>query len=257
MKTLIIKYLIAIVSVIAFIASVNNAQSQTLGEWQVSYSEMDSIKLEYVPFAYEGSWSARITYYSQNPLAICRLKKAFPNTTRSDTFKCYFNKLVDGGSTGVFKIRLIKDDSIATSYGGAFLDNWNEWVINQQLEPFSPVLSKIDTIEMELSFLGGQSGYCQFYIDGLQIGYWNYSFQMLDRFGDVGKIRGIAWNDTSGNSLYEPGEPPLEGWKVYLSGLTNDSTTVNANGYYEFPNLLHGSYEVLLEQKTGWLQTFP
>jgi hypothetical protein len=47
------------------------------------------------------------------------------------------------------------------------------------------------------------------------------------------------------------------GWKVYLSGLVTDSTTVDAEGHYEFPDLPHGSYQVSLEQKPGWLQTYP
>jgi LPXTG-motif cell wall-anchored protein len=72
-----------------------------------------------------------------------------------------------------------------------------------------------------------------------------------------GSISGHKWNDTSGDGIWDPGEPSLEGWTIYLSGDDSDSTTTDVSGYYEFIGLSPGSYTVSEGHLPNWYQTHP
>ena len=80
-------------------------------------------------------------------------------------------------------------------------------------------------------------------------------------FGNVrtGGINGIKYQDINGNGVRDEGEPGLEGWTINLKdGDKIVATTItDANGFYEFPGLLPGSYTVAEEQRPGWIQTTP
>jgi len=77
-------------------------------------------------------------------------------------------------------------------------------------------------------------------------------------------IAGTVGNDLDGNGTVDPGEPPLEGWNVFLDenndGLLDPgevSTTTDADGNYRFLELAPGDYTVALQLPAGWLQTPP
>ena len=80
---------------------------------------------------------------------------------------------------------------------------------------------------------------------------------------------GYKFNDLNGNSVWDAGEPGLNGWTIKLDGqpseqgsppLSMSFTTRNdANGnpgYYIFP-VPDGTYTVSEVQQAGWVQTYP
>jgi uncharacterized repeat protein (TIGR01451 family) len=68
-------------------------------------------------------------------------------------------------------------------------------------------------------------------------------------------ISGTKYNDVNGNGAQDAGESGLENWTIQLN--TGDSTTTDANGYYEFTNLVADSYTIAEDLQTGWTQTQP
>lgn len=76
------------------------------------------------------------------------------------------------------------------------------------------------------------------------------------------QLGGCVWNDTNGNGLQDPGENGLNGVTVKLTwtdatGTLRSTTTVTANGLYNFPNLLAGTYAVsILTVPAATSQTF-
>ncbi|MFH0853127.1 MAG: SdrD B-like domain-containing protein [bacterium] len=77
-----------------------------------------------------------------------------------------------------------------------------------------------------------------------------------------GKISGYKWNDTNGNGNWDISESALSGWTINLwndragqPGIIIDTDVTDANGYYEFADLLPGAYWVNEVLQAGWIQT--
>ncbi|MFZ3382517.1 MAG: SdrD B-like domain-containing protein, partial [Candidatus Methanoperedens sp.] len=77
-------------------------------------------------------------------------------------------------------------------------------------------------------------------------------------FGNV-TIRSGPFEDTqpiagryniSGHKLNNSDNTGIQGWIITITD--GSTTTTNATGYYEFTNLLNGTYTVTEEQKAGW-----
>ncbi|MCW6050843.1 DUF4347 domain-containing protein [Lyngbya sp. CCAP 1446/10] len=85
----------------------------------------------------------------------------------------------------------------------------------------------------------------------------------------LGKISGLKFNDLNKSGVQDTGEPALAGWTIYLD--TNNNTVqdqvpnetgtsaavTNADGKYEFTNLVAGTYNIREVPQTGWTQTAP
>jgi hypothetical protein len=75
-------------------------------------------------------------------------------------------------------------------------------------------------------------------------------------------IRGTKFLDNNGNSVQEPGEGPVPGWDINLSGTdgtgakVNLATTTDASGNYEFI-VNPGTYTATEKLLPGWVQTAP
>ena len=73
-------------------------------------------------------------------------------------------------------------------------------------------------------------------------------------------IGGFVYVDANDNGIKEPGEPPIPGTTVTLTGTTVTGaitpivTTTNSAGAYSFNNLLPGTYTVTETQPAGYLQ---
>ena len=83
-------------------------------------------------------------------------------------------------------------------------------------------------------------------------------------FGDFQyvNISGTLFNDLLGDGNFDPGDPGLAGWTVDLVDYFDPSiiyqqATTDANGNYAFSNVGPGTYAVLQEIPSGWIQTFP
>ncbi|MBS4029055.1 MAG: T9SS type A sorting domain-containing protein [Ignavibacteriales bacterium] len=70
-------------------------------------------------------------------------------------------------------------------------------------------------------------------------------------------LSGLKWNDINDNGIKDNGEPVLSGWKIYIAGPKNDSTTTNGSGHYSFQNLFVGTYSVSEQVQSGWVKTYP
>ncbi|MDF1497770.1 MAG: SdrD B-like domain-containing protein [Patescibacteria group bacterium] len=77
------------------------------------------------------------------------------------------------------------------------------------------------------------------------------------------RISGYKFNDVNGNGTWDKNEsdsePGLNEWIINLYGnlITITSTVTDVLGYYEFKNLLAGTYFVKEEIKNKWQQTTP
>ncbi|KQP49886.1 CARDB domain-containing protein [Pseudorhodoferax sp. Leaf274] len=79
-----------------------------------------------------------------------------------------------------------------------------------------------------------------------------------------GSISGVKYEDTNGNGQRDAGELGVAGWTVFLDDNGNDaldagerSTLTDAEGRYVFTGLLPGSFRVVEQARTGWIQTAP
>ncbi len=76
-------------------------------------------------------------------------------------------------------------------------------------------------------------------------------------------ISGYKFNDLNNNGTWDDGEPGIDEWTIelyqnLLENPINTAITIAGNlGYYEFKNLIAGTYFVKEEIKSGWRQTFP
>ncbi|RCK73939.1 MAG: Cell surface protein [Ignavibacteriae bacterium] len=71
-------------------------------------------------------------------------------------------------------------------------------------------------------------------------------------------ISGVKFNDLNKNGIRDEGEPGLENWKIRLIGESSvDSTFTNSEGNYTFSNVSPGTYTIVEELQSGWVQTAP
>jgi hypothetical protein len=107
--------------------------------------------------------------------------------------------------------------------------------------------------------------------------------------GEMGKVEGLIYNDKNQNAVQDAGETGMSGWTVYLATGSSflvpgeseqsvmlsetkhlrffakaqndmeivDSTVTDINGYYSFAELPRGSYQLWMEKRVNWNQTFP
>ena len=73
------------------------------------------------------------------------------------------------------------------------------------------------------------------------------------------RIRGRKYEDVNNDGNRQGGEPRLEGWTIELlkDGNVIATSTTNADGLYDFPDLEPGTYAVREIQQAGWFQTEP
>lgn len=80
---------------------------------------------------------------------------------------------------------------------------------------------------------------------------------------DPAKLGNYVWEDIDQDGIQGPGEPPIEGVKVTLTGTSNTGLaimrmmTTDATGMYMFDGLLPGDYKVTFETPTGYTGTRP
>ncbi len=87
--------------------------------------------------------------------------------------------------------------------------------------------------------------------------------QVID-FGnfELGSITGIKFEDKDGDGVFDLGETPLKGWKIYIDENNNGRwdygekyEVTNSLGRYSFTGLKAGTYIVREVNQSGWTQT--
>lgn len=73
----------------------------------------------------------------------------------------------------------------------------------------------------------------------------------------MGRISGMNFNDLNSNGFRDENEPQIQGTKVLISGILNDSTYTDSQGVYLFDSLPIGNYIISVEIQSGWKQTQP
>ncbi len=77
-------------------------------------------------------------------------------------------------------------------------------------------------------------------------------------FYQPGSIGNFVWNDTNGNGIQDAGEAGIAGVTVNLlnaAGTVIATTTTDANGNYNFPNVVPGTYSVTFTTPAGYSPT--
>jgi uncharacterized protein (DUF2141 family) len=81
----------------------------------------------------------------------------------------------------------------------------------------------------------------------------------VDGYALPSVLSGFVYIDSDNDGIKDPGEAPLQGVRLDLSGVTNLGQVVSAtvysapDGSYSFPNLLPGTYSVNETQPSGYL----
>jgi hypothetical protein len=76
-------------------------------------------------------------------------------------------------------------------------------------------------------------------------------------------VGGVKFHDLDGNGQFDPGEPGLGGWTIWIdldgNGVKSagEETLSNPDGTFYFMALSPGTYTVHEEMQTGWVQTHP
>ncbi len=69
-------------------------------------------------------------------------------------------------------------------------------------------------------------------------------------------ISGFKINDSNGDGVWNPGEEGLHGWNITLENATAQMNTLtDANGFFNFSNLIPGNYTLREEDRAGWVHT--
>jgi len=68
-------------------------------------------------------------------------------------------------------------------------------------------------------------------------------------------ISGRVINDANGNARVDPGETPIPGVTINLTGVVNQTTMTNQNGEYSFREIPPGAYRVTEVNLPGYLDT--
>src|SRR5207237_890327 len=68
-------------------------------------------------------------------------------------------------------------------------------------------------------------------------------------------IGNFLWNDLNHNGVQDGGEPGISGVTVTLSGTASGTTITDANGFYQFSNLIPGNYTVTVTTPAGFSPT--
>lgn len=81
-----------------------------------------------------------------------------------------------------------------------------------------------------------------------------------NNFGElpISGLSGFVYFDANNNGVKDPGEQAIAGVQVALTGTdpngaVNKTATTDANGFYQFTNLLPGNYILTESQPAGWL----
>jgi len=69
-------------------------------------------------------------------------------------------------------------------------------------------------------------------------------------------ISGYVWHDLDADAIWDPGEPPLADWNVYVGNDPGPIKT-DANGFYSSGGLPAGAYVVREELPVPWEQSYP
>ncbi len=77
-----------------------------------------------------------------------------------------------------------------------------------------------------------------------------------------GSISGLKWEDDDANGEKDPGEHKLDGWTIELwnadhTGSSIATTVTAQSGFYDFDNVVPGTYQVCEVIKNGWHATYP
>ena len=92
----------------------------------------------------------------------------------------------------------------------------------------------------------------------------NLVSQQVDADNNFGNYQyatksGYKWNDVDGDGLWGASEPGLQYWFIQLwqGSILIDEAETDGIGYYEFTDLMPGTYQVCEVPQLGWVQTFP
>jgi hypothetical protein len=79
-----------------------------------------------------------------------------------------------------------------------------------------------------------------------------------------GIVHGYKWNDVNGDGFWDPGEPALPGWIIWLDINQNGVEDAgdmyeqtDTTGHFRFIGIPAGTYTLSEQQQTGWTQTYP
>ncbi len=142
----------------------------------------------------------------------------------------------------------------------------NEIAINDDTTGLDPYIELVDVSAG--TYYVGVSGYDNYFYDptvpgsggGGSVG----DYDLVLTVPAPSEIHGSKWEDSDADGVWDAGEPPLAGWKIYIDENENgqwDATEpyeiTDANGDYSFVGIDPGTYTIGEEPQAGWTQTYP
>jgi len=76
-----------------------------------------------------------------------------------------------------------------------------------------------------------------------------------------GSIDGLKWEDSNANGVKDPSEQRLDGWTMQLWDSTHttliDTATTGNSGFFDFDDVVPGTYQVCEVLQNGWFPSYP
>lgn len=185
-----------------------------------------------------------------------------PSGSNGDWLPSGYDLTPFAGNNIKFRFYFDTGDDAYQNYYGWFIDDI--MVLNSGWLTTNPVFGTVppgESIDLDVIFntdgLFGGEYFANMIIRNNDPEQLFYHVPVFLEVYENASVSGIKFNDLNANGTKDAGEPGIPNWKIYISGITNDSIFTNAEGRYKFENLWPGNYTISEELKSGWLQTYP
>lgn len=258
-KNLHITFAILLIAIITM--SKTSAFGQETDGWKTTYSTMDSAKLSADSIgggALNSHWyiRTRVTGHSGDTVVWKHdgFNAPFNNKILKIHHRSYSADLV------FFTVTLSNDNKTIYYYDCFSLAGNGQWEEDGMAQGgWTDTMSNIKSISIIMFFHPSfpDAGTKQVDFDCFITKNDGNQFETFYDGPETGNLSGNVFMDSNNNAIHDTSEIPSPDIKIYLKGITIDSTTSDSLGNYMFSNVPRGTYQVYVKRQNGWIQTVP